>query len=30
MRLHGRVDNGVVLGPYDLRRGAEPTIVRCL
>jgi hypothetical protein len=30
MRLHGRVDNGVVLGPYDLRRGAEPTIFRCL
>ncbi len=24
MRLHGRVDNGVVLGPFSLRRDAEP------
>jgi hypothetical protein len=23
MRLHGRVDNGEVLGPFSLRRGAE-------
>jgi hypothetical protein len=30
MRLHGRVDNGAVLGPFSLRRDAEPTIVRCL
>ena len=30
MRLHGRVANGVVLGPYNLRLGAEPSIVRCL
>src|SRR5688572_25600305 len=28
MRLHGRVANGVVLGPYNLRLGAEPSIVR--
>jgi hypothetical protein len=26
MKLHGRVDNGVVLGPLSLRRGAEPVI----
>jgi hypothetical protein len=24
MRLHGRVDNGEVLGPFSLRRGAQP------
>jgi hypothetical protein len=30
MRLHGRVEDGVVLGPFSLRRGAEPTIFRCL
>jgi hypothetical protein len=30
MRLHGRVENGVVLGPLSLRRGREPIIFRCL
>lgn len=30
MTLTGRVDNGVVLGPFTLRRGAEPGIFRCL
>ena len=30
MRLHGRVENGVVLGPFSLRRDAEPIIFRCL
>ena len=28
--LQGRVENGVVLGPFTLRRGAEPIIFRCL
>ena len=30
MRLQGSVETGVVLGPFDLRRGAEPIIFRCL
>jgi len=30
MTLSGRVENGVLLGPFVLRRGAEPTIFRCL
>ena len=30
MRLHGRVENGVVLGPFSLRRGGEPILFRCL
>jgi hypothetical protein len=30
MRLQGRVETGVLLGPFELRRGAEPTILRCL
>lgn len=30
MSLHARVANGVVLGPFLLRNGTEPTIVRCL
>lgn len=30
MTLEGRVENGVMLGPFELRRGAEPTIFRCL
>ena len=30
MTLTGRVDNGVLLGPFDLRRGAEAGIFRCL
>lgn len=30
MRLQGAVENGVVLGPFELRRGAEPQIFRCL
>jgi hypothetical protein len=30
MTLQGRVENGVLLGPFELRRGAEPTIFRCL
>jgi len=30
MSLQGRVENGVVLGPFTLRRGAEPIIFRCL
>ena len=25
-----RVENGVLIGPYDLRRGVEPTLMRCL
>ncbi len=28
--LQGRVENGVLLGPFELRRGAEPMIFRCL
>lgn len=30
MTLAGRVENGVELGPFSLRRGAEPGILRCL
>ena len=30
MSLQGRVENGVLLGPFTLRRGAEPIIFRCL
>jgi hypothetical protein len=30
MTLQGRVENGVDLGPFELRRGAEPGIFRCL
>jgi hypothetical protein len=30
MSLQGEVENGVVLGPFALRRGAEPIIFRCL
>ena len=30
MILQGRVENGVVLGPFTLVRGAEPVIMRCL
>lgn len=30
LSLLGRVDNGMLLGPFDLRRGAEPMLTRCL
>ena len=30
MELTVRVENGTVIGPLELRRGAEPAIVRCL
>lgn len=30
MTLRGSVQNGVTLGPFELRRGAQPTIFRCL
>lgn len=30
MTLLGRVDNGIELGPFDLRRGAGPMLTRCL
>ena len=30
MTLQGRVENGVLLGPFMLVRGAEPIIMRCL
>ena len=30
MRLRGRVENGLLLGPFTLRRGAEAAIFRCL
>jgi len=30
MSLQGRVENGVLLGPFTLRRGAQPMITRCL
>jgi hypothetical protein len=30
MTLEGRLANGVRLGPYELQRGAEPRIFRCL
>ena len=30
MTMTGRVENGVMLGPFILRKGAEPGILRCL
>lgn len=30
MTLQGRVENGVLLGPFTLRRGAQPIIFACL
>ncbi|MEO6198740.1 MAG: hypothetical protein ABIO68_02215 [Sphingomicrobium sp.] len=30
MTIMGAVETGVVLGPFELRRGAEPMILRCL
>ncbi len=30
MSLQGRLENGVLLGPFALRRGAEPIIFRCM
>ncbi len=30
MTLQARVENGVLLGPYALRRDAEPMLLRCL
>jgi hypothetical protein len=30
MTLQGEMENGVVLGPFNLERGAEPIILRCL
>ena len=30
MTLQGQVETGVELGPFELRRGAEPGIFRCL
>jgi hypothetical protein len=30
MSLTGTIENGVMLGPFELRRGAEPIIFRCL
>lgn len=30
MTLQARVENGVLLGPFTLERGAEPIIFRCL
>ena len=30
MTLQGRVENGVLLGPFTLRRDTEPIIFRCL
>ena len=30
MTLTGKLENGIVLGPFELRRGAEPIIFRCL
>lgn len=30
MTLTARVANGVLLGPFELRRGAEPNLLRCL
>lgn len=30
MILQGRASNGGLLGPFTLRRGAEPILVRCL
>jgi len=30
MILRGTLQNGVVVGPFELRRGADPIIFRCL
>lgn len=30
LTLTVRVENGVLIGPYELRRGAEPILMRCL
>ena len=30
MTLRGRLENGVELGPFSLRKGAEPILMRCL
>ena len=30
MTLTGSAENGVLLGPFELRRGADPIIFRCL
>ena len=30
MTMTGRLENGVLLGPFTLQRGAEPIIFRCL
>ena len=30
MMIEGRLDNGVALGPFELRRGAQPVLFRCL
>ena len=30
LTLQGRLENGVALGPFMLRRGSEPIIFRCL
>lgn len=30
MILAGRTETGVALGPFELRRGAAPTLLRCL
>ena len=30
MTLRGRLENGVELGPFTLRRGAEPILMHCL
>jgi hypothetical protein len=30
MTLEGRTDDGVRLGPFALRRGAQPMLMRCL
>lgn len=30
MSLQGRVEKGVLLGPFTLRRGAQPNLVSCL
>lgn len=30
MTLQGRIESGALLGPFELRRGAEPMLMRCL
>ena len=30
MTLHGRLETGAELGPFELRRGAQPQLYRCL